>query len=544
MNKTSLRDLEKMNKTNLINLYLSLQEFTNNTLKENSELKEIIEMRRKLDFAASSEKVNSSLQMLFDELDIERDLLQPSSKEPDTITVAPHIRKKPHRITTLPAETPIIDVYHEEVVAACPNCGSHTMLSVSEKVVDRIGYQPAKRYIERHHYPQSQCNACEAELADGEKNIIVAGYHAQVDGLMAAPSMIAQSAVQKFADGLPLYRQSGIYKREGLEISRQTLSNWLLSYWQLLAPLSKRLREHIVQSHLINQDETPIKVLNPGPLASSRNNFMVVQVGTSGEHKAVLFSYVSNRRVETIDLLLKGYTNYVQTDGLKGYNHLDKHIGCWVHGVRAFKQILKVNKKAKDASKLCKLAGKLYVIEREERKRVSEGLITEQQFMISRRERAEVVFAEIKEFVDAIRPEYTSGSPMGKAVSYLYNYWSVLINYLNCYEATPSNNIAENSIRPFACGRRAWLFANTVNGADASALYYSLIETAKINEVNAYDYLWYVLEKSSSCCTEEDWDSLLPWNIDEKAFEKLKAKRDKAAPDLFRVEPYTFRGSR
>jgi len=544
MNDISLHDLKKMDKTNLMNLYLSLQEFTNNTLKENSEMKEILEMRRKLDFAASSEKVDPSLQMLFDELDIERALPQQPGKEPDTIKVAQHTRKKPHRITTLPADTPIIDIYHEGIVATCPNCGSHDMVSDSEKVVDRIGYQPARRYIERHHYPQSQCNGCEAELADGEKNIIVAGYNAQVDGLMAAPSMVAQSAVQKFADGLPLYRQSGIYKREGLELSRQTLSNWLLRYWQLLTPLSKRLRVHIVQSHLINQDETPIKVLNPGPLASSRNNFMVVQVGTSGEHKVVLFNYVSNRRIETIDLLLEGYTHYVQTDGLKGYNHLDKHIGCWVHGVRAFKQILKVNKKAKDARKLCELAGKLYVIEREERKSVSEGVITEQQFMISRRERAEVIFTEIKEFADAIRQDYTSGSAMGKALTYLYNYWSVLISYLDCYEANPSNNVAENAIRPFVCGRKAWLFANTVNGADASALYYSLIETAKINDVNAYDYLWYVLEKSSSCHTEEDWDSLLPWNIDEKAFEKLKARRDAATPDPFRVEPYTFRGSR
>ena len=238
MNDISLHDLKKMDKRNLMNLYLSLQEFTKNTLKENSEMKEIIEMRRKLDFAASS-----------------------------------------------------------------------------EKVVDRIGYQPARRYIERHHYPQSQCNACEAELADGEKNIIVADYHAQVDGLMAAPSMVAQSAVQKFADGLPLYRQSGIYKREGLEISRQTLSNWLLRYWQLLTPLSKRLREHIVQAHLINQDETPIKVLNPSPLASSRNNFMVVQVGTSGAHKRELcnrgYIYIRIFLLISSDLCL-GFSRIIQ----------------------------------------------------------------------------------------------------------------------------------------------------------------------------------------------------------------------------------------
>ena len=103
---------------------------------------------------------------------------------------------------------------------------------------------------------------------------------------------------------------------------------------------------------------------------------------------------------------------------------------------------------------------------------------------------------------------------------------------------------AENAIRPFVVGRKSWMFANTVNGADASALYYSLIETAKANGINTYDYLWYVLEKSKYCTTDADWDALLPWNMDREYLDNLKALRDSAAPDPERTEPYIFRGSR
>ncbi len=542
MNNLSLRDLEQMNRDNLMNLFLSLQEFTNKTLRENTDLKELLEIRRKLDFASSSEKMDGPLPMLFDELDVQREA--PQESEEESVTVRTHTRKKQHRIVSLPADTPVVTINHRESVPHCLNCDGDTMIRIADKVVERIGFQPARRYIERHVYEQYRCNGCEAEVEDGEQNVVAPGFHPQVDGLMAAPSLVAHAAVQKFADGLPLYRQSGILKRDGVEISRQTLSNWLLRYWELLKPLNQKLKEHILQASLINQDETPIQVLNPADDASSKNNFMVVQAGTSGDRRAILFTYVSNRRIKTIDSLLEGYQHYVQTDGLKGYKHLKNHLGCWVHAVRAMKQILKVNPKAEAARTICNYAAMLYIIEREERKKEAEQQLTKEQFLANRRKRAEKVIGKIKAYADAIRPKYTKGSAMGKALNYLYEYWPTLTRYLDCYEATPSNNLAENCIRPFALGRKSWLFANTVNGADASALYYSLVETAKANELNPYDYIWYLFENAPKCRTDESWELLLPWNIDTAGIEKLKARRDSAVADPLRKDSYLLRGSR
>ncbi len=440
MNNLKLIDLENMHKDNLMNLFLSLQEFTNKTLQENSDLKELLEIRRKLDFASSSERMDGPLPMLFDELDVQREA--PQESEEDSVTVRTHTRKKQHRIVSLPADTPVVTIDHSESAPGCLNCDGDTMIRVADKVVERIGFQPARRYIERHVYAQYRCNGCEAEAEDGEQNVVAPGFHPQVDGLMAAPSLVAHAAVQKFADGLPLYRQSGILKRDGVEISRQTLSNWLLRYWDVLKPLNQKLKEHILQAPLINQDETPIQVLNPGEEASSKNNFMVVQAGTSEDRKAILFTYVSNRKIETIDSLLEGYAHYIQTDGLRGYNHLKNHIGCWVHAVRQFKQILKVNPKSETAQKICGYAAMLYVIEREEREKAEEQQLTQAQFLANRKERAEEEIRKIKAYADAVREKYTKGSAMGKALNYLYEYWPTLTRYLDCYEATPSNNFA------------------------------------------------------------------------------------------------------
>ncbi len=535
-----LNELQKMNKTSLVNLFLSLQEFTRTTLLENNDLKEVLEIRQKLDFASTTEKL-SYLQMLFDELDVEKDA-PAEEQEQKEVTVREHTRRAPYTLLTLPAETPVIDIYHEATVPTCPVCEGTAMVKVEDKIVDRIGTAPSKRYIERHHYAQFACRECEADWEAGEKNRVTVNYRPEIDNLMAAPSLVADSVVQKFADGLPLYRQTGIFKRNGMEISRQTLSNWLLSYWQLLPPLIKRFKLQLIQANLINQDETPIKVLKPAPKGTSQSNFMVVQVGSSGNHRIVLFTYVSNRRRLTLDSLVAGYQNYIQTDGLKEYNHLENHIGCWVHGVRDFKKILKVNPGAANAKAICKIVGKLYTIEDEERERAAKEGSDTAQFMASRKQRAEAVFDELEDFLHTIRGDYTSGSAMGKAMNYLYNHWNQLIEYVNCYEATPSNNIAENAIRPFVCGRKAWLFANTVNGADASALYYSLIETAKANGLNPYEYIWYVLEQARTCRNEDDWDRLLPWNIDTSYIAMLKGRRDSAFPNPNRKEPYIFRG--
>ncbi|NCD04520.1 MAG: transposase [Spirochaetia bacterium] len=132
---------------------------------------------------------------------------------------------------------------------------------------------------------------------------------------------------------------------------------------------------------------------------------------------------------------------------------------------------------------------------------------------------------------------------MGKAINYLFTYWDTLIKYPKCFEATPDNNLAENSIRPFTLGRKNWLFSVSQQGAEASALYYSLVETAKVNNINVYKYLNYILEKAPVMKQESDWEQLLPWNVSKNDLQNLENRSTLATPDETRVEKYIFRGA-
>jgi hypothetical protein len=268
-----------------------------------------------------------------------------------------------------------------------------------------------------------------------------------------------------------------------------------------------------------------------------------VQVGSTlgegSEHRIVLYTYIRNRKKETLQSFTQGYNGYVMTDGLKGYLGSKNHLNCWVHAQRGFKEIVKSDRKAAGAVKFISIINGLFDIEKTCRKRYPER----NEFLIERKKRAQEVFAELEEAMEDARLQYATKSPMGKAISYLYTYWDTLIAYVDCYESSAHNNIAENAIRPFVIGRKGWLFSNTETGAHASAFYYSLVETAKANGINVYDYLWYCLSEAPKCRTESDWDALLPWNMDSKKTEQLKAIRNSATPDPTRKTPYVLRGA-
>jgi len=312
----------------------------------------------------------------------------------------------------------------------------------------------------------------------------------------------------------------------------------------LLEPLSRRLRKQLLSSALINQDETPIQVLHFPDAKPSATHFMFVQVGTSSVggklHRVVRYTFLGDRRNETLAAQVEGYDGYVMTDGLKGYLKLSRHLNCWVHAQRPFKEILKANPKAAGAAKIVAMTNKLYVIEKEYRLRFGDP----DQFLAERKRRCQEVFSELRKHIEAERDTYTPKSPMGKAIAYLFTYWDTLVAYVDCFEASPDNNIAENAIRPFTLGRKNWLFSNTEGGVNASALYYSLIETAKANGINVFDYLWHCLFTAPACRSDEDWDALLPWNVDQQQIAALKVLRDSAKPDPGRTEPYVLRGKR
>ena len=497
-------------------------------------LKDMLRLKSRLAFIPSTEQFS----LLFDESEVLSEDLTDEQEAMIEIPAHERRKQKKHDLTTLAADTPVQEVYHydDEQQEFCDRCAS-ALEAKEDRVVYQVEVVPKSYTILAHHYRSWVCSSCEAD--EGEQNIITEWENKETDTLIASSSLVAECAVRKYADGLPLYRQEAIFRREGLQFSRQTISNWLLTYMGLLTPLRRQFEKHIQSSPLINQDETPVKVIHLPEPEASKSTFMFVQVGTDDERSIVLYSYIRNRKKDTLASFTKDFRGYVMTDGLKGYLGIEHHLNCWVHAQRGFKNIVKVNKKASGALKYISLINRLFQIEKDARRLYADR----DQFLTERRKLASAVFEDLRRLMDETRAQYASRSPMGTAITYLYTYWDSLIRYVECFEATPENNIAENAIRPFVLGRKAWLFSNTEGGAEASAFYYSMVETAKLNGVNVADYLWYCLDEAPRCKTDSDWEKLLPWNMDTIKIAELKKRRASALPDAMRTEPYVLRGA-
>ena len=532
-----------------LNAFFALQHIHSETCIENAELRELHNLKTKLEYVPSSEQ----MQYLFTEVEILA-LGVKEQEESERVEVKPHTRKTPKKVKQLPPSTPIVVIDHTiDVDETYIDENGLVYARIEDRIVDKLGYKPAEFYVERHKFPKYKLVSHEAEGGDKEKNIITKWSHKDTDCMMASMGTVAHVVVSKYDDQLPLYRQEEMFKRINLDITRQTLSSWLMKSSNLLEPLVERLKKWILLAPLINQDETPLKVLHfDGEPTASKTFFMFVQVGThivssSTNRKIVLFSFLDNRRKATLLAQTEGYDGFVCTDGLKQYNALPNnkkiHINCWVHALRPLKQIVKVHKKAR-AKDLILIANKLYVLEDQLRESYSHKLITKEEFNKERQEKAGLIFSELKAALEKEKKKHSPSSAMGKAISYFFTYWSTLTNYPLCFESSPDNNVAEGAIRSFVLGKRNWLFSNTDTGAHTSALFYSLIETAKANNVNPYNYMWYILTKAPFCKSVEDWDNLLPWNVNVEELQNMHNIKNSATIDIHRTEPYIFRGAK
>ena len=335
---------------------------------------------------------------------------------------------------------------------------------------------------------------------------------------MASVGLLAFVIASKYQDGLPLYRLAGILKRYGGEISRTTLANSLIRLSTQLQPLVNLLYDDQLEGDLIQADETRIQVLKEPGRTPQSNKYMWVTLGGPPDKPSVLFHYDPTRE-KTVPLrLFDGYRGYLQTDGYAAYDAVCKkgdifQLGCWDHGRRNFKAAQDAQPRAKKDHRPSKAdlalqrIGKLYRIERE-----IKALPPEEKYR-QRQARSVPVLNELKAWLDKNQPRVPKDSLTGKAMTYLSNQWSKLIRYCEDGRLPISNCRAENAIRPFVIGRKAWLFADTPGGARASAIYYSLIETAKANGLEPYAYLREVLTRLPHADTVEGLEALLPWNI-------------------------------
>jgi len=460
-------------------------------------------------YASSSEKVSKDQLHLFNEaeMDAYRDGVEAVEFE-ETLTIAEHTRKKRGR-KKLPEALPRIEVIHElpEGERHCDHDGA-PLEEIGEVISEQLDIIPAQIRVIRHIRKKYACGCGQC--------IKTAPVPAQpIPKSLASPGLLAHVSVSKYQDALPLYRQEQILKRIGVDLPRATLANWMVAAGTLVQPIINLLRDRLLGYDICQMDETTVQVLKePGRKAQSKS-YLWLQRGGPPDQPVILYDYDPSRGQHIPKQLLEGFKGYLQTDGYDGYNGAVavgglKHVGCWAHARRKFDEAIKAQGKKKPKGKAHRgLAWiqKLYRIEKHTRS------LTPEERHAHRQRHARPILDELRAWLDASLPQVPPTSATGKALNYLHNEWDKLIRYLDDGRLEIDNNRAENAIRPFVIGRKNWLFSDSVNGVKASANLYSLIETAKANDLEPYAYLRYLFTELPKAATVERIEALLPGNV-------------------------------
>ena len=451
----------------------------------------------------------------------------PEEPEPiesdETIEIKGHARKKRGR-KPLPADLPRVEILHDipEEEKQCA-CGAQKSC-IGEDTSEKLDYVPAKMRVLRHIRPKYACKQCEGVEDDGPTVAIAPVPVQLISKSIATEGLLAHIAVSKFADGLPLYRQQKIFSRLDVELSRATMANWMIQAAGCCKPVIELLHREIRSGPMINIDESPFQVLNEPGRSNTSKSYMWVFCGGPLDSPVVLYQYHPTRSGKVVQEILEDYLGYVQSDGYSGYDHLSRnpdiiHLGCLAHARRKFVEVNKGRKKARGKKKGSKglseealdTIGELYRIEKYAR----EKELSFDQIRNLRQEKAKPILDRFKIWLDTHHPQVPPKSLLGKAIQYTLNQWERLIVYLEAGFLKPDNNAAENAIRPFVLGRKNWLFAGAPKGAEASATFFTLIESAKANGLEPYAYLRYLFEKLPFSETESDYLKLLPNRVDQ-----------------------------
>ncbi len=459
----------------------------------------------------------------------------PEPQSVEEIAIPSHKRKKRGR-KKLNADLLRIDVMHD-IAESDKKCGcGFEMNRIGEEVSERLEMIPAHFWVERHIRPKYACKHCEGvDGNEGESSVKIAPVPPQLlPKTISSPGLLSHIFVSKFCDSLPFYRQEQQFKRLGLELSRATMCNWTMKVADRCTGLVELLRQEVLSGPLINMDETTFQVLcEPDRQVDSKSYMWVIRGGMPGK-EGVVYHYAKSRSGSVASNLLGTYQGYVQTDGYSGYDFLDRrdgitHVGCWAHVRRKFLDVLKASgvKNVKHVKNKLKGQGKagealqtirdLYAIEKEAREeRLSPELIYEKRL-----NEAKSKLDKFEIWLKAIAPNTPPKSLLGKAFAYTLGQWPRLIRYLDDGVICMDNNLAENAIRPFVVGRKNWLFFEQPGGAEAGAILYSLIETAKNNGLEPYRYFCYLFDKLPFIDNSDDGQlkALLPMNLNTEILE-------------------------
>lgn len=481
---------------------------------ENQWLKEQVGLARHRLFAPSSEKTPVGQEaMLFNEAEA---CAAPQVPEPAVQTIT-YTRKKYDgqrdlNLSGLPVEEIIYDLPAEEQV--CPQCAAalHKM-GADERTEIKI--VPAMLVVVRHLRSKYTCRHCQSH--EVKTPVVTAPMPTPAfPNSLASPSAVAHIMVQKFVEASPLYRQEAAFSRLGFSLSRQTMANWMLTGAKWLQPLYARMKAHLLTRDIAHADETTLQVLKEaGRAAQSTSYLWLYRSGRDGP-PIVLYDYQTTRAGAHPQAFLKGFRGFLHVDGYQGYEGLPgvTLVGCWAHARRKFMEAINVlptpqrKQGGTAAHKGLDFCNQLFEVERDLHE------VTSEQRLAGRQQRSQVVLSEFRAWLDEISVSALPKSKLGEAITYCLNQWTKLLAFLQDGRLELDNNRSERSIKPFVIGRKNWLFANTPHGAHSSATIYSLVETAKENNLNPLTYLTYLFERLPNIDLKDciAVDALLPWS--------------------------------
>lgn len=463
-------------------------------------------------------------------------------EEAAVITIEEHERhRKPGR-KAIPPQFPRIELAPLDIPEGeriCPHDGTPLEVMGAE-TTERYHFVPPKLEVWVQKRLKRSCPCCHegVKIAPLPPHILPKS--------LATPSLLAHITVAKFVDGLPLTRQSKQFERHQVNLGAGTTGLWMNTIGaQRVPPLINLMHEAILAEPVLHSDETPLQVLkSEKPVAS--DHYMVVRAAGPPGRRIVLFSYEPNRNVAAMKRLLTGsdgpYAGKLVADGLGLYGIVEADpafaftlCGCLAHARRGFDRALKVSASPSDNT-LAQVAirdyiGKIYTVEREITKRrevreKSGGTWSLQETRTLRQERAAPIMSAFRVWLDTHALRVPPSGALGKAIGYCLNQWTKLTRFLEHPDVPPDNNRVENDIRPFAVGRKAWLFCDTQLGAQASANLYSLAGTCRANGVDPFAYFEYLYERLPCATTVADLEALLPWNVKALLRAAVKTRAD------------------
>ena len=377
----------------------------------------------------------------------------------------------------------------EEAKRQCPEC-QEKLTRIGEDVSERLEYVPASLVVIEEACQKYACpKGCKVVTAEKPMAPIEKG--------LPGPGLLAHVAVSKYGDHLPLHRQEGIFRRQGVELSRQTMCGWMRQGAGLVSPLYELMKERVLDSKAVQTDDTPVPVLDP-ELPRTRTGRIWTYVG-DGSHPYTVYDYTPNRSRDGPEEFLKAFRGYLQADAYSAYDHFYKEpergimeVGCWAHARRRFYEAQSSD--LMRSTVMLAYIRLLYDVEREAREKKLKG----EARRALRQEKSEPILEDIRAYLEREQPQVLPKSPEGEAIAYTLSNWKALTRYRDDGDLAIDNNRAERSLRPVAVGRKNWMFYGSDNGGRTAAVLTSLIATSKRLHLDPFAYLRDIFERISA----------------------------------------------